>query len=191
MNELETKQTITINDFATIIGVSRDTIERKVKELYPGIIQKGVTTYLLEYQITRIKEELNKNYSLRNVAEVVTNLDKMETILKAQSYLQDMIMELKLDNETMKPKAIVYDSFLSAGTYQGMNEVAKLLGIGRNKMLQKLRSCNIFRKNNTPYQVQMLDSKFKVIDCTKNGKTYPVTVANPKGIEYIKKILGV
>ncbi len=76
-----------------------------------------------------------------------------------------------------------------------MKETAKLIdkGIGRNKLIKFLREQGILMSNNEPYQSYIDQGYFKyVIKTVDNGYgrylfQTPVTLATPKGIEFIKK----
>jgi transcriptional antiterminator len=71
------EKTLSIKELAEVLKVSRDTIERKIKFLFPGKMENGKQTDLSEWEITRIKEEINKNYSLRSAAEVPSDYRRM------------------------------------------------------------------------------------------------------------------
>ncbi|NTW31071.1 MAG: hypothetical protein HGB12_00280 [Bacteroidetes bacterium] len=96
--------------------------------------------------------------------------------------------------ETMKPKVLTYDKFLSSESWQSMNEVAHILGIGRNTLFSKLRNKNILMGNNTPYQKEMDKGYFKVIEkpIEMSGNVFnkPQTLVNAKGVEYISKLIA-
>ena len=46
----------------------------------------------------------------------------------------------------------MYDALIETGDTKTMGEVAKMLGIGRNKMMLWLRSIKILDTHNIPYQ---------------------------------------
>lgn len=65
----------------------------------------------------------------------------------------------------LKPKAEVHDQLVSSGNYATMNEVAKNIGIGRNKMFEFLRTvgvCFLDGGNNIPKQSYQNEGYFKV-----------------------------
>lgn len=94
--------------------------------------------------------------------------------------------------ELMKPKAIVYDKFLSSESWQTMNDIAHVIGVGRNRLYQILRDKKILMADNTPYQEYMDRGYFKVIEkpiymnCQIILKKQ--TLVNAKGLEYISKL---
>ena len=76
MNELTKEKTMTVKEVADILGVTDQTVRNWIREYYPEIIKNGIETRLSEIQITMIKRNMNKNYSLKNAFEVKTNLEK-------------------------------------------------------------------------------------------------------------------
>jgi anti-repressor protein len=93
----------------------------------------------------------------------------------------------------LTPKAEMFDTFMQAENSQDMNTVAKVLGIGRNKLFAKLREEKILRHNNTPYQDYLDRGYFKVIEKTieMGGKVIvkPQTYVTAKGVEYLANLL--
>jgi anti-repressor protein len=94
----------------------------------------------------------------------------------------------------LKPKAEAYDTFLDSKGYVTLNEAAKSLSIGRNKMMSILRSNKILfktGKNNVPYQKYMERGYFTVNHGVgRDGKIYPTTKVSAKGVCYIQQILN-
>lgn len=88
--------------------------------------------------------------------------------------------------ELQAPKVNGYDKFIDAGGTQSFNEVAKILGTGRNKLMAKLREINILMKNNIPYQQYMDSGYFEVKENTSpSGINFSTTYVTPKGVEYL------
>jgi hypothetical protein len=81
MNEIAVSgdRRMTVKEVADALGVSADTIKISVREVYPGLMQNGVTTVLNEEQVTAVKMNLRKNSQVQNQPK--TDLDwrgKME-----------------------------------------------------------------------------------------------------------------
>lgn len=93
----------------------------------------------------------------------------------------------------LEPKAEAYDTFMDGSNLQTMNDVAKCLGIGRNKLFKFLREHKIMRANNTPYQEYIDRGYFEVKEKPiKMGGTtinYVQSFVTPKGVDYIRKLL--
>ena len=75
MNELE--RTMTVKEVADALGVSRQIISEKVKELFPQIVTNGVTTHLNHIQVTKIKTTLQVNPYLPQLEKVETDLENL------------------------------------------------------------------------------------------------------------------
>ncbi|MCX7747319.1 MAG: phage antirepressor KilAC domain-containing protein [Clostridia bacterium] len=97
------------------------------------------------------------------------------------------------ENANLNYKAQQYDKFISAENLQSMGEVAKCLGMGRNKLFKMLREEKIFMSNNQPYQAYIDKGYFKTkerpIMIRDTNVNYVQTYVTSKGINYISKIL--
>ena len=97
-------------------------------------------------------------------------------------------------NELMRPKAEMHDLFISASNNQPMNDVAKALGTGRNKLFALLREKSIFRSNNTPYQRYIESGYFvvkeKPITMGEQTINKPQTFATAKGVDWLGRLLS-
>lgn len=93
----------------------------------------------------------------------------------------------------LEPKAEAYDAFMDGSNLQTMNDVAKCLGIGRNKLFKFLREHKIMRANNTPYQEYIdrgyFEVKEKPIQMGDSVINYAQTFVAAKGVDYIRKLL--
>ena len=112
-----------------------------------------------------------------------------KTLPEALRLAADLIEQ----NETLKPKAAQHDLFLTGQNCQPMNEVAKSLNCGRNKLIKYLRDRGILMRNNNPYQDYIDRGYFKVIEKTitigENKFNKTQTLVTSKGVEYIAKLL--
>lgn len=107
---------------------------------------------------------------------------------------QEVIEKQILRIEVMKPKEQFYDQVTGSETCFDMADVAKVcnLGIGRSTLFQFLRDNKILRKNNTPYQQNIDNGYFRVIESKYNKPDGSVninlkTVVYQKGIDFIVK----
>jgi anti-repressor protein len=93
----------------------------------------------------------------------------------------------------LEPKAMAFDTFMDGSNLQTMNDVAKCLGIGRNKLFKFLREEKIMRANNTPYQEYIdrgyFEVKEKPIQMGDSVINYAQTFVTAKGVDYIRKLL--
>lgn len=122
--------------------------------------------------------------------------ETIEKVLSDPDTIIRLATELKQERQrrlALEPKAQAYDAFMDASNLQTMNDVAKCLGIGRNKLFALLRKKKIIRSNNTPYQeyidrgyFAVKEKPIKMGDATIN---YAQTFVTPKGVDYLSKIV--
>ena len=103
------------------------------------------------------------------------------------------IAMLEEERHKLLPKAEAYDAFMDGSNLQTMNDVAKCLGIGRNKLFKFLREHKIMRANNTPYQEYIdrgyFEVKEKPIQMGDSVINYAQTYVAARGVDYIRKLL--
>lgn len=181
---------MTVKEVADVLGVTPEAIKWHIRQMFPEILENGKTTMLDEWQVTEIKRKMLPTSQL---AGVVTNIDKLETVQKAMSYLSEMVEEQRQAIESMKPKAIAYDSFMQAENTQSIGEVAKVFGIGRNRLFQLLRDAKILMSDNVPYQEYM--GYFHVVEkpvvMGEKTENKTVTRVKPNGVDYLAKRLQI
>lgn len=121
---------------------------------------------------------------------------KIEEVLLNPDTIIQLATELKKERErrlALEPKAEAYDTFMDASNLQPMNDVAKCLGIGRNKLFALLREKKIIRSNNTPYQEYIdrgyFEVKEKPIKMGDASFNYAQTFVTAKGVDYISKLI--
>jgi len=78
MNELSKEKTMTIKEVAEIFGVSVETITAKIRELFPGKMKPGKTTYLNEIEVTAIKLNSVKKYEPETDLEMLLLQKKLD-----------------------------------------------------------------------------------------------------------------
>lgn len=140
---------MTIKQLSDVLGVSRDLIEKRVKEVYPGKMKKGVTTKLNEMECTFIKMRIQENSSIatsddrRKLVEMPqTNLERKMVVQQAMMILSDEINELKTQLAIQAPKVEYHDEVLDTSTSFTTQQIAEELGMtaqGLNKKLKDLR----------------------------------------------------
>jgi len=100
---------------------------------------------------------------------------------------------LQLQAEEDKPKVEFYDTVSDAKGTHTMAEVAKLVGIGRNKLFTLLRDKKWLRHNNEPYQDYMDRNYFittaKTFSMNGSNFTGTTTRVTPRGLQAIEKLL--
>lgn len=99
---MQKKTEFTIKELSEIMGVSRDTIERAIRRLYPAKMKDGKTTILNEVEITVVKKDIESNKNLRTLAEVKTELDYEIMAVQVEEYRKRKIEELTFENSKLK-----------------------------------------------------------------------------------------
>lgn len=122
--------------------------------------------------------------------------ETIEKVLSDPDTIIQLATALKEERQrrlALEPKAEAYDAFMDGSNLQTMNDVAKCLGIGRNKLFKFLREEKIMRANNTPYQEYIdrgyFEVKEKPIQMGDSVINYAQTFVTAKGVDYIRKLL--
>jgi len=134
MKELSTEMTMTVKEVAEVLNVAENTVLKAVKNLYSDIVKNGKTTYLSEYQVTRIKEQIFKNVQLANPREVTTELEMSEMTIKVMTYHAEKISTLQAENMQLNNTVnmLIHDNKTYTTT-----EIAKELNLRSGTVLNK------------------------------------------------------
>jgi anti-repressor protein len=135
--------------------------------------------------------------ALKFKIEFINAFNKMESELKTklpQSFSE--ALQLAADQakqlELQAPKVAVYEQISNSDNLLSLNDAAKSIGIGRNKMMAKLRENGILRHNNTPYQhfidLGLFVVKVKPLTIGDVDKNYCQTFVTGKGITWLTKL---
>lgn len=215
-------QTIQINnspwflakDICSILGLKNPTVSLQaldideVTKLNLGSLQ-GDTNFVSESGlytlIIRSRKPIAKPFRKWVTQEVlpqirltggyipITETDTDKEILAKAFMISKNTIEQK-DNliAELEPKAQSFDRFLKTKGYVSLNEVAKSLGKGRNKMLLFLRENKILFKDNCDniaYQRFCNSGLFTVnYSLGNDGLLHAVTKVSTKGIKYIHNL---
>jgi anti-repressor protein len=115
------------------------------------LLTKIQTLDLMTGYNTELRIKVNRRW-----AELEAKQTKLpQSFSEALQLAADQAKQLELQ----APKVAVYEQISNSETLLSLNDAAKSMGIGRNKMMAKLRDHGILRKNNTPYQ-HFIDSGF-------------------------------
>ena len=79
-----------------------------------------------------------------------------------------------------------YETFIDSNGLSDMSQTAKLLRTGRTRLMFEMRKEKILMTNNTSYQRFIESGHFEVKKTTKEGINYSVTLATPKGVDYLR-----
>lgn len=125
-----------------------------------------------------------------------SSITRMELIQIAMNAEQERLA-LEAKNKELEPKAEAYSSFIEADGKYSVGAVAKMLGLGQNKLFRELRNAGVFiakgGMKNTPYQQYMHHFEVKAYTITHSDGSESVrhtTYVQPSGIDFIRKKLG-
>lgn len=138
--------------------------------------------------------------------DAVTRAKLIELAMKAEQQISKykvpktfaealrLAADLEEERQKLLPKAQAYDTFMDGSNLQTMNDVAKCLGYGRNRLFALLREKKIMRNNNTPYQEYIdrgyFEVKEKPITMGETTINYAQTYVTAKGVDYLRKVLN-
>lgn len=148
MERIGEEQKMTVKEVAVAIGYESETLRKKVKELFPEIVENGKQTMLSETQVVILKESLVPRTSAlkSGVENAVTEIEKQETIILAMKYLQDGYNKMKsraIEAERKNAVLMHVNKTYTAG------EIAKELGLrSAQELNQALSDKNIQYKQN-------------------------------------------
>lgn len=161
-------------------------------------IAKRVRTALLDQQ--EVISDEQKTVHIDKEKELALRImfadneeEKMIAINSYRQYKNRHIEKLEKTIDEQKPKVDSYNTFMDGSNYKKMNDVAKSLGYGRNKLFAFLREQKILMKDNLPYQKYIDNDCFKVKETPiKRGKIVfnkPQTFVSAKGEDFINTLL--
>lgn len=189
MNDLQPK-TMTILELSRALMISRDLIEKRINELFPGKMKKGVKTILNEYEVTAIKIRIQENTSLatsddrRKLVDMPkTDLEKELLIQQAMMFQAEKIQSMQLQIDTLKPKAALADKALrDEKEHYSITEAGKHLSIRQKEIFSILRMNGMLTTHNLPTQ-RAIDMEILQLrtNAEINGRNRPqaiMTMAN-------------
>lgn len=126
-----------------------------------------------------------------NGAEL-TRLELIQIAMNAET--ERLALEAK--NKELAPKAEAFESFIDSTGKYSIGAVAKMLGMGQNKLFRELRNLGVLiskgAMRNTPYQHYMHHFEVKAHEYERTngemGCSY-TTYVQPSGIDFIRKKL--
>ena len=129
---------MSVSEVAGILGYDRNTIQQKVKELFPDKVQNGVKTLLNIDHVTTIKANLVPRNLLAKsqVENAVTDLEMMERMRSVMEWSSDKIRILQIEKEEqakqiehMKPLAESAEALTRCDQNMCITEAAKHFGL--------------------------------------------------------------
>jgi len=112
---------------------------------------------------------------------------------RSLQFANQKMIEYKNKLELMQPMVAAYEDLLSTKNNHTMNEVAKIVGVGRNRLFDKLRENKILMKSNLPYESYIEREYFTVREVVIHHSDYDdvkrQTLVTTKGVDWINKKL--
>lgn len=123
---------MTVKEVATILGVEPEAIKKHVREIYPELMQNGITTYLTEEQVVNIKRKMIPTTS---VVGATTELEMKQKAVEVMAWLVGQVEQEKVARmEAERKNAILMHV---SKTYT-VTEIAKELNLKSAQELNKL-----------------------------------------------------
>lgn len=125
-----------------------------------------------------------------NVVDITSALSDPNHLRNALLIYTEKVIELEAKVQEQAPKAKFHDDVAQAINAQSLQEVAKVLGTGPNRLFKFLREQGILMRNNLPYQQYIDNGCFKVVEKQYNdglgeSHTYTRTLVTGKGLAFI------
>lgn len=181
---------VTVFSSRAVLNVAMLLTESHIAEEVRNQILNQQETMTTEQKVAGIDEEREL---LMNILMAEGQTEQAIAVSNLNIYHKRHKAELNKRINEMKPKEESFDTFISTDGYQSMNDIAKSIGYGRNKLYQFLRDNKVLMKNNTPYQRYVNQGWFVVKQGTvvkeNFQKNYAQTYVTAKGVDGITKML--
>lgn len=127
-----------------------------------------------------------------NVVDITTALADPAKLRSMLLTYTEKVVELEAKVQEQAPKAKFHDAVAEAINCQSVQEIAKVLGTGPNRLFKFLRDEGLLMRNNLPYQHHLDAGYFRVVEKQYNdgrgeSHTYTRTLVTGKGLAYIQK----
>lgn len=148
---------MTVKEVAEALGYETRTVQIKVKELFPDIVEAGKTTMLNEAQVTAIKMDCEKKFA------VTTDLEMMMMDARVSEWKTRKIQELQAQIEQKNqqlaiaaPKVESFDAMQRAENTMSITRAAKHFGLHpKTDVFPYLRDCGYLTGSDLPSQAAL------------------------------------
>lgn len=174
--------------YSLVLG-SRKPESRRFKkwvtsEVLPAIRRTGT------YSVVPLQPQQPESFRVSGMDLVVPRSfpDALRALAQVAERAEDQHREIQV----LQPKAAFHDAVNDASGAQSIQEVAKVLGTGQNRLFTWLRDQHILLPSNLPYQEYMDRGYFKVVERTwKDAEGEPhlttKTLVTGKGLAWLQK----
>jgi phage antirepressor YoqD-like protein len=124
-------QAMTVQQVAEALGYEPDTIRKKVKELFPELVEMGKATYLSQAEVLAIKKNLApRTLALKSgVDGATTDLEMAEKALDVLAYLTRKVEEQRAALAIAAPKVEGFDALMRSDVQLSITDAAKHFGL--------------------------------------------------------------
>lgn len=161
-------------------------------------VTRTVTDYAMKIDMAKEICMLQRTEKGKQARQYFLELEKAwnnpeMVFARSLQFANQKILEYKDKIQLMQPMIEAYEDLLSTKGSHTMNEVAKIVGIGRNKLFEKLRDNKVLMNNNLPYETYMEREYFMVREVVIKKSNYDdikrQTLVTTKGVDWINKKL--
>ena len=153
---------MTVKQVAEALGMADSTIRNKARELFPDLVENGVTTYLVEEQVQAIKDALvPRTLTLKSKVEsAVTALDMANKAREVMAWLMSesdrLRAELADEREARAidaPKVESFEALMRSDKTMSITDASKHFGLHpKAEVFPYLRACGYLTMMDLPTQ---------------------------------------
>lgn len=222
MNTLPANHIVTMSsrEIAELTGKRHDNVMTDVRkmlgelgedalnfqDIYFDSMNREQTQFRLDRELT---ETLLLGYSAPLRLKVIRRLRELETqadgsnvtfmvpkslpeALRLAADLADKVEQQQTVIKALEPKAEFHDAVASAINCQTVQEAAKVIGSGQNRLFKWLREQGLLMHDNQPYQSAIEAGYFRLVEKQYKDKrgeshTYTQSLVTGKGLSYIQR----
>ena len=212
-------QAMSTREIAELTGSTHDNVLKTVRRLVTeGVVSANETPYqhpqngqtYMEFRLSfRDTMVVVSGYSAELRARIIDRWQELEAgaapaalnlrdprqLSAVAVQLLEVNQELQAQIAAAAPKVAFADAVGAAENDQSIEEVAKALGMGRNRLFAFLREQGVLMPKNLPYQQHIERRRFRVAEVPVEQKdgtklVFPQTRVTGKGVTYIQQLLA-
>jgi len=177
---LSTEKTMTVKEVADILGVTTEAIKWNIRNIYPDLMKNGVKTLLTEKQVTKIKKNMIPTSQLVGAK---TESEMVEKTMEVLTFWKQKHDELKLENEVLKPKALIADEAIrDKDKHYSIRDAGKHIGLNQKRIFEILRDHDLLTKKRLPTQKALNLGLLTLKTNTVDGTNRPQSVMTMENI---------